>query len=52
MALLAELFEAGAVVPMIDRLYPLDEVREALRYLGDGRAQGKVIIAVTPDTAT
>jgi NADPH:quinone reductase-like Zn-dependent oxidoreductase len=40
------LCEAGEVVPIIDREYPLSEVPEALRYLGEGRAKGKVIIHV------
>ena len=43
---LAELFEAGKVVPVIDRQYPLSEVSEALRYLGEGHAKGKVVITV------
>jgi NADPH:quinone reductase-like Zn-dependent oxidoreductase len=46
LALLAELFEAGKVVPVIDRRYPLSEVPEALRYLEEGHAQGKVVITV------
>jgi len=43
---LKELFEAGKVVPVIDRRYPLSEVAEALRYLKEGHAQGKVVITV------
>ncbi|MCK5001489.1 MAG: NAD(P)-dependent alcohol dehydrogenase [Gammaproteobacteria bacterium] len=39
-----ELFEAGKVVPVIDRLYPLSKVAEALRYFGEGSIQGKIII--------
>ena len=46
LATLAELFVAGKVVPVIDRRYPLSEVPEALRYLGEGRAKGKVVITV------
>ena len=46
LALLAELFEAGKVVPVIDRRYPLSEVPEALRYLEEGHAQGKVVITM------
>jgi NADPH:quinone reductase-like Zn-dependent oxidoreductase len=46
LASLAELFEAGKVVPVIDRRYPLDEVPEALRHLEEGRALGKVVIVV------
>ena len=41
-----ELLEAGKVVPVIDRRYPLSEVAEALRYLGEGHARGKVVITV------
>ena len=41
-----ELLEAGKVVPVIDRRYALNEVAEALRYLGEGHAQGKVVITV------
>jgi NADPH:quinone reductase-like Zn-dependent oxidoreductase len=40
------LLEAGKVVPVIDRQYPLHEAAEALRYLGEGHAKGKVVIAV------
>jgi len=41
-----ELFEAGKVVPIIDRRYPLNETAEALRYFGEGHARGKVVITV------
>ena len=41
-----ELLEAGKVVPVIDRRYPLGETAEALRYLEEGHAQGKVVITV------
>ena len=44
LALLAELFEAGSVVPVIDRRYPLHEVPAALQYLEQGHARGKVVI--------
>jgi NADPH:quinone reductase-like Zn-dependent oxidoreductase len=44
--LLKELLEAGKVVPVIDRRYPLSEAAEALRYLGEGHARGKVVITV------
>jgi NADPH:quinone reductase-like Zn-dependent oxidoreductase len=43
-AVLTELIEAGTVRPVIDRTYPLSEVPDALRYLADGHAQGKVVI--------
>jgi len=41
-----ELFEAGKVVPVIDRRYPLSEVPEAIRHIGAGHARGKVVITV------
>jgi NADPH:quinone reductase-like Zn-dependent oxidoreductase len=43
---LAELFEAGKVVPIIDRTYSLIEVPEAIKYLEDGLALGKVVISI------
>lgn len=43
---MAELYADGKVVPVIDRRYPLSEAPEALRYLGEGRAKGKVIITI------
>ena len=49
---LIELFEAGKVVPVIDRRYPLSEVPEALRYYGEGHAQGKVVITVEHNSKT
>jgi len=41
-----ELLEAGKVVSVIDRRYPLSEVPEALRYLEEGHARGKVVITL------
>ncbi|MHA2143043.1 MAG: NAD(P)-dependent alcohol dehydrogenase [Candidatus Thorarchaeota archaeon] len=43
---LAELFDAGKVVPVIDKRYPLSEVPEALRYLEEGLTIGKVVITM------
>jgi len=43
---LKELIEAGKVSPVIDRTYPLSETPEAIRYLEEGHARGKVVIAV------
>lgn len=40
--------EAGKITPLIDKCFPLSEVREALRYLGDGHARGKVIVSIHP----
>jgi len=41
-----ELLESGQVRPVVDRRYTLSEVPEALRYLGEGHARGKVVITV------
>ncbi len=46
LVIIKELLEAGKVVPVIDRTYPLSQVPEAIRYLETGRARGKVVIAV------
>jgi NADPH:quinone reductase-like Zn-dependent oxidoreductase len=43
---LGELIESGKVTPVIDRTYPLAEVPEAMRYLEEGHARGKVVITV------
>ena len=48
LAILEELFAAGKVLPIIDRCYPISEVPEALRYLEEGHAKGKVVITVEP----
>ena len=48
LAFLGELFEAGKVVPVIDRRYPLREVPEALRYLDEEPHLGKLVITVVP----
>ncbi len=44
--LLTRLFEEGKVIPVIDKVYPLEQVPEAMQYLGDGKVQGKVVIGV------
>ena len=43
---MGELLEDGKVVPVIDRRYKLSEVAEAIRYLEEGHARGKVVITV------
>src|SRR5919197_1423601 len=44
--LLKELIEAGKVTPVIDRTLPLSQVPDAIRYLHEGRARGKLVISV------
>ena len=41
-----DLMEAGKVTPVIDRRYRLSEVPEAIRYLEEGHARGKVVITL------
>lgn len=43
---LKDLLASGKVVPVIDRRYPLSEAAEALRYLEEGHAQGKIVLTV------
>jgi NADPH:quinone reductase-like Zn-dependent oxidoreductase len=43
---LSDLLEAGTVSPVIDRCYTLSQVPEALQYLGQGHARGKIVITV------
>ena len=44
LATITELIRAGRVKPVIDRRFPLSEIVEALRYVDEGHAKGKVII--------
>ncbi|MEH7226812.1 NAD(P)-dependent alcohol dehydrogenase [Bacillus sp. JJ1566] len=43
---LKELFVAGKLVPIIDKRYSLSQVPDAIRYLGEGHAKGKVVVCV------
>jgi len=46
LTLLHDLMKAGKVTPVIDRRYRLNQVPEAIRYLEEGHARGKVVITV------
>jgi NADPH:quinone reductase-like Zn-dependent oxidoreductase len=46
LALLAELADDGQIRPIIDRQYALSETPDAIRYVGEGHARGKVVITV------
>jgi NADPH:quinone reductase-like Zn-dependent oxidoreductase len=47
LVLMRELMESGKVRSVIDRTYSLSDVPEAVRYLEEGHAQGKVVITVS-----
>jgi NADPH:quinone reductase-like Zn-dependent oxidoreductase len=47
---LTDLIQAGRLRPILDRTYPLSQVPEAIRYVRDGQARGKVAITVRPAT--
>jgi NADPH:quinone reductase-like Zn-dependent oxidoreductase len=42
----ADLIEAGTVTPVVDRTYALVEAPDAIRYLEEGHARGKIVIGV------
>jgi NADPH:quinone reductase-like Zn-dependent oxidoreductase len=46
LALLAELTQAGTILPVIDRRYPLRDAPEAIGHVGTGQPRGKVVIVV------
>jgi len=46
LASMKDLFEAGRVIPVIDKTYTLSEVPEAFRYFGEGQAKGKLVITI------
>ena len=46
MEALRELLDAGKVTPVIDRSYELSAISDALRYLGEGHARGKIVVTV------
>jgi NADPH:quinone reductase-like Zn-dependent oxidoreductase len=43
---IARLVESGAIAPLVDKVFRLDDVRDALAYSESGRATGKVVIKV------
>jgi NADPH:quinone reductase-like Zn-dependent oxidoreductase len=46
LVVLKDLLEAGKVTPVIDRRYELSQAPDALRYLGEGHARGKIVITM------
>ena len=49
LALLAAMMQSGKLVPVVDRTYPLDQVRDAIAYLETSRARGKVVLTIATD---
>jgi NADPH:quinone reductase-like Zn-dependent oxidoreductase len=43
---LKELLEAGKLTPIVDRTFPLSEIPDAIRYLQEGRAKGRIVLTV------
>ena len=46
LAVLSEMLTAGTLTPVIDRTYPFEEIPDAIRYVEDGNARGKVVVRV------
>ncbi|PYJ09680.1 MAG: hypothetical protein DMF06_09160 [Verrucomicrobia bacterium] len=44
---LADLMQSGKVTPVVDKTYPLSEIRDAIRYVETGRARGKVAVTLS-----
>jgi NADPH:quinone reductase-like Zn-dependent oxidoreductase len=45
--IIQKLMEAGKVTPVVDRCYRLPEVPDAIRYVAEGHARGKVVISLS-----
>ena len=52
LSILADLMQSGKVKPVIDRTYPLSQIADAIRYLEQGHARGKVVITVAQENKT
>jgi NADPH:quinone reductase-like Zn-dependent oxidoreductase len=46
LAQIAQLVESDIIKPLVDKVFPLEQVREALAYSESGRATGKIVIKV------
>jgi len=52
LTILGDMMQAGTVKPVIDRTYPLSQIADAIRYLEQGHARGKVVITVAEENKT
>jgi NADPH:quinone reductase-like Zn-dependent oxidoreductase len=46
LTIIKDLIEKGKISPVIDRKYPFQELPEAMRYLEEGHARGKIIVSI------
>lgn len=46
LAELTRLIEAGIILPVMDQVFPLEKINEAMAYVQSGRAKGKVVVRV------
>ncbi|HEY0841910.1 NADP-dependent oxidoreductase [Methylotenera sp.] len=46
LAEIGKLLDAGKIIPVIDKVFPFDQTKEALIYLEEGRAKGKVVVTI------
>lgn len=44
--LLKDMFERGQVKPVVEKIFPLDKIADAMRHLGTGHAQGKIVVTM------
>jgi NADPH:quinone reductase-like Zn-dependent oxidoreductase len=49
LSFLKDLIEAGKVKPVVEKVYAFDQIPEAMRYLGEGHAKGKLVVRVARD---
>ena len=52
LTIMDDLMQSGKVKPVIDRTYPLSQIAEAMRYLEQGHARGKVVLTIGQDNKT
>ena len=46
LGIVSSFIDTGVIVPVIDRIYPLDEIADAHKYVEKGHAKGKVIVRI------
>jgi NADPH:quinone reductase-like Zn-dependent oxidoreductase len=46
LAILRDLSESGKMKPVVEKVYPLEQVADAMRHLGIGHARGKIVLKI------